>query len=80
MFEVRVINTKLNCNSFEEAFKKLYELLTDLLNNKKQQLSIQALDTIVWIHNNKTQEHFNFYQARDLAYKLNLMKDGKLVN
>jgi len=59
---------------FEEAFKALYYKIESESN-----LSLQVLETATWIKEESSELPIMFYDARDLACKLGLLKYGKLV-
>lgn len=55
--------------TFYEAFKAFYEAVKASI---KEGTSYQALETACWIEHNN--EPLYLYQARDLAYKLGILK------
>jgi len=59
---------------FEEAFKALYHKIKSEPN-----LSLQVLETATWIREESSKVPIMFYDARDMACNLGLLKDGKLV-
>lgn len=64
--------------SYAEAFRDMYNYIEDAL--KEEGLSFQVLETALWIEcNNIPERPLDWYMARDVAYELGIMKDGKLV-
>lgn len=60
--------------SFEQAFRILYRRI-----KSEPPLSWQVLETATWIKEDSARVPIRFCDARDIACKLGLLKDGKLV-
>lgn len=69
-------------DTFEEAFIKLFELLTADLKPEGPGMSYQLLETAIWIEEPDVMAWSGkptmFYEARDKACKMGLLKDGDL--
>jgi len=65
----------VKCSSFEEAFTAMFKWVTDKINSND--LALQVLETAIWIEINGLPLYF--YDARDRAIKMGILKDGKLV-
>lgn len=75
-WEANYINEKSSHDSFEDAFRWLFKKMKE-----NPPTSYIMLETMIWIvdENKPAQTFMDFYQLRDHAYKLKIMKDGKLV-
>lgn len=62
--------------SFKEAFTDMFKWVDNLL--KSGGMSYQVLETAIWIERSGRDPLF-FYDARDLAYEIGVMVDGKLI-
>lgn len=62
--------------TFKEAFADMFKWVDNLL--KSGGMSYQVLETAIWIERSGMDPLF-FYDARDLAYEVGVMVDGKLV-
>jgi len=60
-------------SNFADAFRLFWEEVMKML---KEGSSWQVLETACWIDNNGKVLHF--YEARDLAYDLGVLRDGEL--
>ena len=67
------------CNTFKEAFTQMYKWVDDWVDDRFNNggLSLQILKTAIWIETPTGPLYF--YDARDLAYDMGIMKNGKLV-
>jgi hypothetical protein len=70
-------NKRTEYPSFELAFKAMYQYVKDSLINGG--MSWQELETMIWIEKPDWML-IMFYDARDYAYEIGLMKDGELTN
>lgn len=64
------------CSSFEEAFTKMFNYVNGRLDTSN--MSYQELETAIWIESPDGLPIF-FYDARDLAIKIGILVDGKLI-
>lgn len=62
--------------TFEEAFTELYRRLNIDLENDN--MSYQVLETMIWIEVPNSMSPMLFYDARDHACRIGLLKDGKI--
>lgn len=67
---------RMERKTFKEAFTDMFKWVDDLL--QKGQMSYQVLETAIWIEVTSGQP-IMFYDARDLACEMGILKDGKLV-
>ena len=61
--------------TFSESFTKLYNQLVEDL---KKGASYQFLETAIWIESPFSKDPIMFYEARDIACNIGLLKDGEL--
>ena len=62
-------------DTFPDAFTKLYHMLTKDL---EKGTSYQMIETTIWIHPEGWPTPIPFYEARDIACWMGLLKDGEL--
>jgi len=63
-------------DTFKDAFVALYCAI-----KKESSLTYQLLETATWIISDVPQAvPIYFYDARDMAYNMGILKDGKLVD
>jgi hypothetical protein len=68
------LNDVTQHETFAEAFLELYNRLNEDMENG---MSWQALETTIWIEKEGLLGILPFYEARDLACDIGILKDGK---
>lgn len=76
MYKANYLNETSEHKTFEEAFEWLYVKMKEGL--EKNEISYQSLETMIWIKEPDNIGATYFYDARDKAYMLGLLKNGKL--
>lgn len=62
-------------DTFEKAFTAIYHTI-----KKEEVLTWQLLETTIWLISDKpTAAPIFFYEARDMACQMGILKDGKLT-
>jgi hypothetical protein len=61
--------------TFDAAFRTLYQLL---VADMKKGISWQVVETAIWIQRENSSPIY-FYDARDMARRSGLLKEGKLT-